>query len=207
MKTKFLLIFLFIFEFICDAQIKKFEKHSKNDYNRHFVLDSLNIEEPNFRHIDIQLRIFYWEFNDKRNNSIVLILTKCKNGVWDAKKYKYYLYNMSNSDFKNIDINQIPLNADWVNTWKIILENNYLNIPTESDVRIKSDKILEMFVMSDGNAYQVDILKRRRRRNIRFNNPTQHAKFLDTHKIECTDYHLFVDFMDLIRTGIPGSLP
>ncbi len=117
--------------------------------------------------------------------------------------YRYYFYNDMHYDFENVKIDTINLKASWNESWEKILRKNYLNLP--SDVDIKEEN-LPPVVVADGNTYVVEVLTKRTKRRMFFNNPDAYYEVCQEHKMECPEFQKINEFIRLLRSELNFDL-
>jgi len=194
---KFLLLLLFL---VCGvlavAQKINLDKQVNFNYKRMFVLDSLNVKEPDFKNIDVELRIYYTCWMEEPYNSKLIQIVKTKENEWSAKSYKYYYYNQDFFCFKNAIIEPLILGKTWAKSWDEIIKNNYLNLLSEKDIKKNNDLFI---VISDGKDYTIEILTNKRKRRITYNNPQIKLETYKEAEIIISEYKMFCDFLSLLN--------
>ncbi|WP_243350307.1 hypothetical protein [Parabacteroides sp. FAFU027] len=193
-----LLIFLNLYAF-------KLEKQKGYVYKRPVVLDSLQISEPDYKFIDIEIRFYHTSFNSKKPNSILIILDKNNQGQWFGRIYNYHEYNNLVFDYRNKFITAIRVSDNWTLIWKEIIDKKLLNIKTESELRIKRIKNLPLLIVGDGDYYMVEVLTQKVKRKICYSNPFEQYKNLEESNIECMDLKRFLDLVHLLNREFGNS--
>ena len=171
-------------------------------YKRLSVLDSLNIKEPDFKNVDIELRVYYTVWNFDPMNSKFIQIVKDKNGLWSGKSYLYYFYNSNYYNYKDVSIKTLSL-EHWDKVWQTIVKENYLNLPTDSD--IKQEKKPPVAI-ADGCDYTIEILTKKRKRRISFNNPESMYKSCLEYGLSCYEYKRFLQLIQLLKTELDLQL-
>jgi len=198
--TYIILICISAFHIVtASAQDIFLEKQKGFNYKRPYILDSLNIKEPNFNVIDIELRVYYTCFGvvDTINSKFIQI-AKEKNGLWNGKSYSYYYYNDSHYNYKDVNVKYLSCEG-WDDTWQAIIKNNYLNLPTEWD--IKRERKPLVFV-ADGDSYTIEVLTKKRKRRISYGNPEVMYESCWEYGLSCYEYKSFMQLIKLLRTGL-----
>ena len=174
------------------------EKQKGFKYKRLPVLDSLNIKEPDFKTLDVEIRVYCTKFDvDTINNSKFIQIVKDKNGSWSGKSCSYYFYNNFYYNYRDINIKYSSC-ENWGKVWRIIIKENYLNLPTESDIKQENKPPV---CVSDGTSYTVEILTKKRKRRISYNNPEEIYESCFEYGIDCCEYKLFLQLIQLLKEG------
>lgn len=168
------------------------------------IFDSLNIQEPDFDKVTLELRVLRIVWSNDRPNSVLWQIRKDRNEQWTGVSYQFFFYNSEHYDFKNIKTFPLHFKDTWQNTWDNILRNDYLNIPDEKGIKIecKKDDGL-MLAIGDGESYAVEVLTKKIKRRIWFSNPETKYKFYEEeYNLDCTgldNYENFIAFMKLLE--------
>lgn len=193
----FIVLLLFAQNLFC--QKISLERQRKIQYTRPAILDSLNISEPNFDSVFIEIRIFYSspEIANQLNNKLT-VLRRLNNHTWTGKSYSFYDYNDSNYDYANINKADVNFKDQWQADWDKIILKNYLNLPTEKDIEIKNCPD-EIIIYTGGDDYVIQILTKKRKRIMAYSNPIKKYTDLKNCGINSEQYKDIVDFIDILN--------
>jgi hypothetical protein len=181
-----------------NAQDIFLEKQKGVKYKRLSVLDSLNIKEPDFKNVDIELRICHTVWNFEPMNSKFIQITKDKNGQWTGRSYSYFFYNADHYNYKDVVVEYLSLEY-WDKVWQTIIEENYLNLPTESDIKQENKPFV---LVADGNSYTIEILTKKRYRRIVYNNPEIMYESCLEDGLDCLEYKHFLQLIQLLENKL-----
>lgn len=188
-----------IISFLCvvnlTAQDIFLEKQKGFKYKRLSVLDLLNIKEPDFKNVDIELRVYHTVWNTKPMNSKFVQIVKDKNGLWSGKSYLYHFYNSNSYNLKEIIIENLSL-EHWDKTWQAIVKENYLNLPTESDIKQEKKPLV---AVADGCYYSIEIMTKKRKRRITYGNPEVMYESCPEYGLNCCEYKHFLQLIQLLK--------
>jgi len=199
MKKNIVVLLLFMTcNIYCFSQDIFLEKQKGFQYKRYSFLDSLNVKEPNFKYVDIELRVHYILFAADTLNRKFMQIIKDKNGLWSGKSYSYYFYNDNNYNYKDVIIDNLSL-ENWDSVWQTIVKENYLNLPTESDIKQKGDMVV---VVCDGQDYTIEVLTKKKKRCISYGNPELKYERYSEYGIEYYEYERFLQLIQLLRTEL-----
>lgn len=198
MKLIYTTLFLLSITLTNNAQNFTLDTQKGFKYKRLPVLDSLNVEEPDFEKVKLTLRIYFTSFESTGKNSKVIQVLEDKSGFWTEKTYSYYFYNNLNHDFKDVVISSIILKNSWNESWKTIIDNNYLNLPSESDIDF-NNREQPILLVADGNSYIIEILTKKKKRRIIYSNPEAKYKVCMDENFLCPEYKNFIQFINLLK--------
>ena len=191
-------IFLIYISFLCavtiSAQNVSLKKQKGFRYERFSDLDSLNIKDPDFKLIDIEFRVYYNSSAYDTLNHKFIQIVKNKNGLWSGKLYSYYYYNEDSYNFKDVIIEYLSL-ENWDKTWQIIVEKNYINLPTESDIKQANKPLV---LVSGGHHYTIEVLTKKRKRRIYYGNPASKYESCPEYGLNCYEYEHFLQLIQLL---------
>ena len=199
MKKNIVVLLLFMTcNIYCFSQYIFLEKQKGFQYKRYSFLDSLNVKEPNFKYVDIEFRVYFESSEYDTINSKFIQIVKDKNGLWRGKSYSYYFYNRWNYNYKDVIIEDLSL-EHWDSVWQTIVKENYLNLPTESDIKQKGDMVV---VVCDGHGYTIEILTKKKKRCISYGNPELKYERYSEYGIEYYEYERFLQLIQLLKTEL-----
>ncbi len=174
--------------------------HLKND--RRFVYsykkfsDSLQVEPPDFNLIEVEFRIWYFNWSDGSDK--LFQIKKLKDGNWVGQERGFYFYNDQNKNFAG-EFKRIELGQNWPSAWDKIVSLGYLNLKTQDRIKIPKDPSLEFLVVADGESYTFEVITQRKKRKFSYNNPHSYYAFYLERGVEINEYKHMVACIDLLK--------
>jgi len=190
-----IIFILFLYVVNLTAQDIFLEKQKGFKNKRLSVLDSLKIKEADFKHIALELRVYYTAWNKEPMNSKFVQIVKDKNGLWSGKSYLYFYYNRDHYNFKDIVIENLSL-EHWDEAWQTIVQENYLNLPTELDIKQEKKPLV---AVADGYNYTIEILTKKKKRRITYDNPEVVYESCSEYGLNCYEYKHFLQLIQLMK--------
>ena len=172
------------------------DKHFVYSYDK--FLDSLQVDQPNFKEVDIELRI--WHFDWKSGNNSFIQVRKLEDGRWICMEKPFYYYNGENYKFTGISKNY-ELGPKWLASWKTILDSNYLNISTQKNPQGLKTPSGEIPIFADGEDYTIEVVTRKNKRKISYNNPWAYRSFYKENGMKAKEYEDFILLINLLRNS------
>ena len=166
------------------------------EYYHNFILDSLNVKQPDLKTIDVEIRIIHyeWIYSEKKDgkNRTLLQLIKKKDGSWSGTRYSYYHYSIDNGDynFKDAEVSPVEFKDTWNDSWETIINEGYLNMPVEDDIEKRIPKGYIRSITAGGGGIRVYVYTDKRKRYGHFSSITE-------------DHSLY---KKCLRSGLPEPL-
>lgn len=198
-KRLFIVSVLMIFfgEVSCNCQCNlKLSKQRHFYYSNKNYLDSLNIKYPDFKEINCELRIWYSKLITGQNKFFQIKMMK--DSSWVCNAIEFYYYNSSSHNFKETKAEKIKLKDEWYTIWSKIVQNDYLNLTTQRDDKIKTSDN-EVLLIGDGEVYTFEILTKKIKRNFSYSNPYDYYKYYLNKGIKVAEYESITSFIDLLK--------
>ena len=209
MKKLFILLACLILTGITNAQQIHLKQQKGFEYKRMPFLDSLNIKEPDFDTLAIELRFLHVEWSVIFPNAVLWQIKKDKNGYWSGFSHSFLFYNPEHYDFNAI-VTPLYFGNTWQSSWDSILHNGFLNLPDENSIEIKCVPLcggLPLILgIGGGDLYTVEILTKEVRRIISYSNPAiKYEDYIEEYGVDCyaIDYYRkFIEFINLLKNGL-----
>lgn len=201
MKIKIIILILTVIlniGFVIKAQTPKFDNQKLFKHRMSNYLDSIGFVNLEKNPIDIDFRIWHVDYSTGQTKLIRLCLTK--NGIWDAFSLDFYCYNRENCDLKNFVIDTLTTQKKWDETWRIIVNENLLNLTNQVKLNKKlQTKDKELIIVSDGDGYCFEIATKKGKRKFEFSNIETYFDFYQKKNIYSEDYVKAIKLINLLR--------
>jgi len=213
MKKTIILVCLILASVINAQQIDlKRQKGFKN--KKISILDSVNIKNPDFDVLAVELRILHIIWQPKPYNATLWQIKKDKNGRWSGFSHSFFYYNSDTYDFNNTIIKSFNFKNTWQDSWNNILYNNYLNLPNDKEaLKIKCKHLggglPPILGIGGGETYYIEVLTKRVKRRFSFSNPKANYEFYKKeYGTDCQTTEIFkkyIEFIELLKSELENT--
>jgi hypothetical protein len=162
------------------------DNQRKFDYRMNTYLDTIGFEKPNFKELNLCLRV--WKDNYATGQKKMIQILQFKNGDWDFQSLDYYCYNANSCDLSEYYIESIAVPPNWNSIWTEIVAENLLNIRTQKEAdELVLPKGVSLAV-ADGGAFTFEVCTKKAKREIYYANIKSYIEFYQGKEIESSDY-------------------
>lgn len=180
------------------AQNLRLKKQKDFKYHQKEYLDTIGITKPNFKKVGAELRI--WHIDLANGQTKMIRLLKDKKGDWSAKSLDYFCYNESNCYLDKFIIEEYKLSDKWDNTWKLIVENDYLNIKDQDEVNASIEiPGGELLFAADGDGFIFEIITKRKKRSFKYFNIESFAEFYKEFGVSSKECEKAFKFIEIVK--------
>ena len=141
------------------------------------------------------LEIRFWRVNYTNTAHQLFILQQTNTHNWVLRKYSFCSWDWKS--FSNIKVSNPALSTDWNSRWDSLMKNQFLTIPTQSEIQKKwrsSDGT--MIVIADGHKYVVELLTKRKKRSYSYSNPESNLRHYDLGNSELVQMNNILKLLD-----------
>jgi hypothetical protein len=161
------------------------------------LCDSLKVAAPDFKKLELELRIWSFKWND--GSQRLIQVQKFKDGSWGAVTRDFYYIDDKHYNFFGEQF-QTPLQRGWSHKWTEIVEQGYLNLPSQQELNARMLASGEtLFLPEDDHSYTIELLTPAEQRSISYANPKGHQHYYAQLGLEVSEYAKVNSFLSILQ--------
>ncbi|MEZ4852182.1 MAG: hypothetical protein R3B93_26950 [Bacteroidia bacterium] len=159
-------------------------------------LKSLGINKTKFK---IQ-KVRIWRDNYATIQAKMIRLVHYKNQEWFAQSLDYFCYNEEYCNLDEYILDTVNLVQDWPSKWRNIIEKGLLDLPDQKRLNQKlEDETGKLLAIGDGEAFTIEVLTRKGRKQMVYQNPESYAGFYAEEGKFYKGYEKILQLIELLK--------
>jgi len=186
---------------IAEAQYAFIEPDKNFKYSYRAFSDSLDISRPDFRDIDLEIRI--WMVDHLGGENTVVRLRRAGDSEWVCLRQSFDYLDGDESYVRKNREDTFRLKPTWNQAWTSIVDQHYLHLPDQREL-YKAIKLPhgQQPDIDRGKTYTVEILTGQGNRKFSYSDPVEHFLFYKENGVEVMAYRRFATFLKILEAEL-----
>ena len=163
--------------------------------------DSLNISRPDFRNVDLEIRI--WMVDHVGGENAIVRLKRANNAQWVCLRQNFDYYDGDETFIVKNREDTFKLKPTWDEAWDMIIDQHYLHLPDQREL-VKAIRLpySRQPDIDRTKTYTVEILTQEGSRKFSYSDPVEHFLFYKDNGVEVMAYRRFATLLKILESEL-----